>query len=383
MVYFKNLAFGILFCIIGLITSAQPEKLSFRQLTFENGLPFNKTCSVLLQDQKGFIWMGSDVGLHRFDGNDYLNFIHIPDDNKSIRQGKVNTIFQDNSGKLWIGTTTGLDLFETHQNVFKHIPLFADSTFFELNESVLGFFKNDKGELFCHNYFFFYKYQPDNACFMRQHTGIKDIDKGEFVNTCVITDKEFILSGTDRKGIFVFKLQGRNFWNISTQMLGANRVHHLFKSSAGQIWIATDKGIMFANCIDDLIDRKITDVVEANGNLVTKIAEDKNGKIWASTDGDGIYCINAKTLLVRKIRKNEDFPSSILNNKASVVFVDGQNNLWVFSNSLGFSVADISQDAAFQTYTSASRFGNCLSGNIVTAFAEDKNDMIWIGTDGD
>lgn len=383
MVDLKKIVFGILFFIIGLIASAQLEKLSFRQLTFENGLPFNKTCNVLLQDQKGFIWMGSDVGLNRFDGNDYLNFIHNPDDNKSIRQGKVNAIFQDNSGKLWIGTTKGPDLYGTHQNEFKHIPLYADTTLFALNESVLGFFKDEKGELFCHTHFFFYKYQTDNECFLRMNTGIKEIDKGGFVHSTVISDMEYILSGTDRKGIFIFTLSGQNIWNISTQMLGANKVYHLFKSSAGQIWIATDKGIKFANSIDELVNRKITDVVETKGNLVTKIAEDKSGRIWASTDGDGIYCINPKTLSLQKIRKNEDFQGSILNNKTSQIFVDGQNNLWAFFSSLGFSVANLNQDAIFQTYTSTIRTGNCLSGNIVTAFAEDENKKIWIGTDGD
>jgi ligand-binding sensor domain-containing protein len=61
-------------------------------------------------------------------------------------------------------------------------------------------------------------------------------------------------------------------------MLGANRVYHLFKSSVGQIWIATDKGIKFANSIDQLINRKITNIIETKGNLVTKITEDKTGK---------------------------------------------------------------------------------------------------------
>jgi signal transduction histidine kinase/ligand-binding sensor domain-containing protein/DNA-binding response OmpR family regulator len=384
MFHKRILLYISLFIFLGLGNLiAQSDRMMFRNITFENGLPFNKTCIVLFEDQKGFIWMGSDVGLHRFDGNDFLNFIHSPEDKNSIRSGKVNAIYSDNLDKLWVGTSTGSDLYRTDRNVFKHIPLYADSSKYEVKESVLGFFKNDAGELFCHTHFFFYKYQTKDECFIRIKINITELDKESFVHTTVLADKDYILSGTDRKGILVFTLSTRKFWEISTQMLKANRIYHLFKSSAGQIWIATDKGIKVANSIDDLINLKITDLVECKDILVTKLAEDKSETIWASTDGDGIYYINAKTLSVNKIRRNVDFQESILNNKTSLIYIDGQNNLWAFFNSIGFSISNLNQESVFRTYTSTDRKGNCLSGNIVTAFSEDNIGKIWIGTDGD
>ena len=63
----------------------------FQNFTFEKGLPFNKECFTLFQDDKGFIWMGSDVGLHRFDGHNYRNYVHQYNDS-SIRKGFLNAI---------------------------------------------------------------------------------------------------------------------------------------------------------------------------------------------------------------------------------------------------------------------------------------------------
>jgi signal transduction histidine kinase/ligand-binding sensor domain-containing protein/DNA-binding response OmpR family regulator len=386
MIDFKKLAFGILLFIIGLTASAQLEKLSFQQLTFENGLPFNKTCNVLLQDHDGFIWMGSDVGLHRFDGNDYRNFINLTEDKKSIRKGKVNAIFQDKSEKLWIGTSTGADLFDPNQSDFVHISLLTDTTITSLNQSVRGFIENSNGDLYCFTHFYIYKYWADRKCFIRVNTGFEVIDKGNFIHESMIISKDYFLSGANTSGIFVFSIAGEKLCNIDAKLLGSNKVMNVFQSSSGQIWIGTDKGICVASSIDELVTnpkKSLEIITEAKGKLVNKIVEDKDGRIWASTDGDGIYNINPKTLSVLKVQQNDDYKESILNNKVALIYVDNHNNLWSFFNSYGFSVSNLKQNGTFQTFTSRSRMGNCLSGNIVTALAQDNSGKIWIGTDGD
>jgi len=375
----------LLFFSLGNV-SAQTDRLVFRNITFEDGLPFIRTCNSILQAHNGFIWIGSDVGLHRFDGNDFRNFTHIKEDNKSIRKGKVNTLFQDKSNNLWIGASTGADLYDPNQLNFVHISLFADNSFTSINESVRGFMENYKGELFCYTHFFIYKYNPDKKSFVRISTGFEVIDKGEFIHESVIMVDDYFLSGANTGGVFVFSLERKKFWNIDITLLGANKVFDVFKSSNGQVWIGTDKGVSVANSIDELINnpkKNLVNIAEARGKLVNKIVEDKNAQIWASTDGDGIYNINPKTLTVSKIRQNDVYKRSILNNKVALVYVDNQNNLWSFFNSYGFSIANLNQNGTFQTYSSRNRMANTLSGNIVTALAQDKTGKIWIGTDGD
>jgi len=388
MVINKMLICIILFIFLGLGNLyAQTDRLKFRNITFEDGLPFNKMCYTLLQDYEGFIWMGSDVGLHRFDGNDYRNFINLTEDKKSIRKGKVNALYQDKSENLWIGTSTGADLFDRNLSDFIHITLCVDSTFTSISESVRGFIENSNGDLFCYTHFFIYKYRADRKCFVRVNTEFEVIDKGNFIHESLIISKDYFLSGANTSGIFVFSIIGEKLCNnIDAKSLGSNKVMNVFESSSGQIWIGTDKGIFVASSIDELITnpkKNLEIITEAKGKLVTKIVEDKDGRIWASTDGDGIYNINPKTLSVFKIQQNDDYKGSILNNKTALVYVDNQNNLWSFFNSYGFSVSNLKQNGTFQTFTSRNRMGNCLSGNIVTALAQDNSGKIWIGTDGD
>jgi hypothetical protein len=66
LVFIIPLLFAVTYSIY-----AQPNFMWFQNFTFEKGLPFNKECFTLFQDDKGFIWMGSDVGLHRFDGHNF------------------------------------------------------------------------------------------------------------------------------------------------------------------------------------------------------------------------------------------------------------------------------------------------------------------------
>ena len=94
------------FFIIGGYAVAQAPSLYFNRITTQNGLSHNKV-NCILQDQRGFIWMGTDDGLNRYDGRRFVVFRHEPGNKASISGNIITDLIEDEKGILWIATSDG------------------------------------------------------------------------------------------------------------------------------------------------------------------------------------------------------------------------------------------------------------------------------------
>ncbi|MDE5793846.1 MAG: response regulator [Muribaculaceae bacterium] len=75
--------------------------------------------SSFCNDPDGFLWVGTDAGLLRFDGNNvdiYRNDEHDP---KSISDNKIMSLYSDKKGRTWVGTLDGLNLYDENSNSFR------------------------------------------------------------------------------------------------------------------------------------------------------------------------------------------------------------------------------------------------------------------------
>lgn len=63
----------------------------------------------ILQDSKGFIWIGTQDGLNKYDGLNFHNYSNVADDTCSISNNWIYSIFEDSKGDIWIGTRRGLN----------------------------------------------------------------------------------------------------------------------------------------------------------------------------------------------------------------------------------------------------------------------------------
>lgn len=79
----------------------------FRRFTAGDGLS-QGTVTSLLQDRKGFIWIGTQDGLNRFDGIEFRTWRHIPGDTTSLGDSWITALHEDDAGRLWVGTIRGL-----------------------------------------------------------------------------------------------------------------------------------------------------------------------------------------------------------------------------------------------------------------------------------
>lgn len=103
--------------------SEASEKLLYgnyalKTYTIADGLP-SKNTTATFKDKRGFIWVGTENGLCRFDGYNFKNFSHNAGDPRSISNNFINTITEDQRGRLWIGTMDGLNVMDPMTEQFR------------------------------------------------------------------------------------------------------------------------------------------------------------------------------------------------------------------------------------------------------------------------
>ncbi|OIN58948.1 histidine kinase [Arsenicibacter rosenii] len=142
----------VLVCLFCCVLTASADS-RFRHLTVENGLPSNTT-DLIFRDSRGFVWIGTNAGLVRFDGSRTRTYL------TELAGKSINAIHEDQSGNLWIGTGGGLFRYTYTRDRFTLIQLPAGLTgltagwiapFYIDNQQQLWFFYPAKWAVFTLN----------------------------------------------------------------------------------------------------------------------------------------------------------------------------------------------------------------------------------------
>ncbi|MBC7884566.1 MAG: hypothetical protein H7X99_03780 [Saprospiraceae bacterium] len=89
----------------------------FNHLTSDQGLTSNNT-TCLLKDSRGFLWIGTDAGLNRFDGKNIIPHTYTIGHPTTLLNDNITTLFEDESHRIWIGTQAGLSIFDPDSSKF-------------------------------------------------------------------------------------------------------------------------------------------------------------------------------------------------------------------------------------------------------------------------
>ena len=88
---------------MSLIGYAQNLDYIFKNLTTANGLISNKVAA-LYQDREGFMWIGSQTGLQRYDGKKFKNYLADIRDTAALQTDWISSIYEDSKNRLWFGS---------------------------------------------------------------------------------------------------------------------------------------------------------------------------------------------------------------------------------------------------------------------------------------
>lgn len=113
----------LIFCVPIPLLIAQPSlESTFKQVNFSEREIYSYVRSIT-QDRQGFLWIGTNFGLFRFDGYRSVRFKSDSHDPNSLRDNVVEVTYLDQHGNLWLGTESGLDHLDLQSGAIDHFTL--------------------------------------------------------------------------------------------------------------------------------------------------------------------------------------------------------------------------------------------------------------------
>ena len=362
--------------------------------TTQNGLPNNSVRSIV-EDKKKNIWVGTSAGVVCLTHDKHL--INPQFEAGTVTKGVLCTsLYCDTAGCVWLTTENERGLFIFLNGLFRSAPFmnsFGDFTATAVSQDLRGNFwfalgnkgihqlkngsikKVETGTILDNAPTWTIYNASDGSIWFGAEGGLVVYENGKFyecpikgikgakINKIICDREGNIWISTDRNGIG--KLTQSRFKMNKTETTS----NSIAEGKDGRIWIGTDKGVL---CVQDnkLVSNNLTEYT--SGVRVRHIEIAANGDILVSCyskPGQLRYDVRAKTI------KSWTVDNGLAGNKVRVAIETRQGELYVGTTN-GLSV--IHKDGSIKNFKQA----DGLTNEYVMCIYKDKNDLVWIGTDG-
>jgi signal transduction histidine kinase/ligand-binding sensor domain-containing protein len=394
----KSRSLSILLIHFLLLTSmsgayAQQRRLQFTYLTPDDGLS-SSIASCIIQDHKGFIWIGTPDGLNRYDGFNFVVYRNKPADSASLADNVVKTLFEDHNKNLFIGTENGLCLYDRNSDRFRNYMLENSSPLKGIFCSVLKIAEDSVGNLWlATNTGLIYFDRLKSKIVQFTH----DPDNPESLSNnnveAVLFDKNGSLWVTTRRGLNLYLPDKGTFKHFTktddnTKDLSGTIFLNIVEDREGNLWFGSTEGLY---CLKNNPEAKAQNLIHYQHddqdkfslsiNQVTSLFVDDMGNLWIGTENGGINLFNRENQKFWRYLKDDYDPQSLNNESIEAIYQDKTGNLWFGTYTGGLNIAMKNRDAIIK-YQNLPGAPLSLSHNTVMGFYEDQQGRIWVGTDG-
>jgi len=336
----------------------------------------------LLQDSKGFLWVGTSYGLNRFDGYSVKSFSNEPGETGSISGNIIDCLFEDKGGMIWIGTrNNGLNKYNPYSDIFttyRHNP--DDSS--TISSDRITAIHEDQ----------------DENLWIGTGNGLNLFDRGKekfsllypgYISTIFEDSTGRIWAGSNQ-GLYVDNCDKKTFIPFEDYFSLPNRlaqfsVHVGDIDQNGTFWMGTDRGLIRFNpdnrkFIHYTLDRHKN--LADSCNFIQSILLDKTkaeSSLWIGTL-NGLYKFDTNKETFRRFVHNPMNEFSISNNNIQALLMDKSGCLWVGSELGGIDKANTNRHYIRHYLPNPLNREN--SENNIEYLFRSKSGQIWIGTRG-
>ena len=379
------LLFTGLFSIIQ-ISHAYCQNMIVDHFTIENGLS-QTSVNCLIQDSRGFLWIGTQDGLNKYDGYGFKIFKNEPSDSNSLSDNYVNCIYEDIEGNVWVGTNKGLDRIDKHtEKIIHYSSIKSNNNSLKENE-VYDLYQDKSGYLWIKTENFLSRLNLQTDKF-RHYEHYNDLFNFISVNTTfsIFEDhKDQLWVGTkdglnyfDRK-LEIFKRYKNEPGNKSS--ISNNNIKVIFEDSELNLWIGTENGLNKFNWETEEFKNYYSDYENPkslSNNIINDIFEDDKGNLWIATD-DGLNKLNRATETFTVYNKFSYNNEELLTTSFTQIIQDKTGIMWVGSLQGLLKIKD--EQKKFKLYNKSPKNVPYFSNNFITAIYK-KDKIVWIGTWG-
>ncbi len=361
---------------------------TFEYMSSEDGLPENSvTC--ILQDHLGYLWLGTQNGLVRYDGYSMKVFKQDKNDSSSISNGDISAIYEDKNNTLWVGTLNGLNKYNRANDSFKSYKNNPNDTI-SINSNVINCIYEDSDRrfwvgsanglnLFDRDKQIFTRYFFRDSATKLYTTSIPGKHNLNVYSIIEEPGTKDLLVGINTAGLWRFNIKEGaiskykfNTPDVPDEKVG--RIQALYKSRDGKIWIASTNTLSSLDVKKKEYKSYIEFPLNHEGYAKGTVIEDQKGMIWCGFFAldNGVFCLDPNT---GNYRQYKFYPV----NRVYSIYEDRSGIIWVGTWCLGLQKWD-KREHKFHVFKHDPLNNNSISDNWVFDIHYDPKGFLWFLT---
>lgn len=348
--------------------SAANTQLKFEHIRSEEGLNQN-TITSLFMDSAGMLWIGTQDGLHSYNGHSFNLFIHSPNDPTSISESYVSDIIQDPEGYIWVGTfSQGVNRLDLSTGKFEHFGLEQGLT--EPRVTKLNIVGNT----------LWIGTQSGLFSLSTKTQRINQVNLGNsvepYITSLANVDNTYLLAGTQNSGTFAVSANTITRLNVpqnvTAYQIKANSKRSIDLALGNQLWRY------------DLISQQgeVLWQVDPDIPYIKDFIQTPLGVIWAVGPEAGLIQLDreAGQLIATYHKYDTKRTNSISENNILSLLQDPFGNLWLGTSYSGLNKINTRRQFFQHLYESTIELPQ--QSNNIRSLLRSKDGALWIGTDG-
>lgn len=371
-----------LLCVLILVLAVssqgtgQPSYL-FHHLSTDEGLS-NSNVRTILKDSYGFLWIGTESGLNRYDGYGFKVYTENPGGSNSLWANDILGLQEDGLGNIWINSVYGYTAYNRDKDCFvTDIANLLQGMGIQVDRNYKVYVdkKQDLWVLSGQKAFFYDTRKKALKVFsIKVH-----IDE---VVTTELSDNGESLHGLLKSGVIwqIDKFTGEqtliNLQDYFKPEILADYTK-IYIDTRGGIWLYSwkmDEIIYRESAKSDWKELVLSSSVKTQSNVVLDILDDGNGRIWIGTDHKGLFIYDRANETITNLLHDPATNSSIASNNVGCLYRDNNGIIWMGHNKKGVSFYHDSFDKFVNI-----EHAECKD---ISAILEDRQGNVWLGTDG-
>lgn len=376
------------------------------QMTTEDGIA-NNTIRYLMQDSKGYIWMGTQDGLSRYDGNSFVTFRPETGDRISLADYRIKMLEEDKNGFLWITTSQELySCFDLKKDCFVDFTgcgEYKQPYSFKMTASngdvwlwhkkngcrriryqddafTSTVFKREKGTLPFDSPNYVYEAE-DGSIWIGSNEGVAHIegDKAVLIDNCQnassalsYNQEVFLLSSF---GKITVKKNGKPTQIAAQLKMESNSfVYGNFRLQDDWVIMTSEGGFVF-----NLKNYTVTRPEQWNikgGRVQT----DNRGNIWLYNNTGKVWYVNIKTTVIKTFQVMPSHKVHYIDQERYYIVHDSRDIIWITTYGNGLFAYDLKSDE-LQHFTFEVNGKNHISSNSLLNIIEDRTGGIWVSSE--
>lgn len=361
--------------------------LYFHLINVRSGLS-NNVINDVVQDSLGFLWIGTDDGLNRFDGTNFKTFKkNVRHKDAGLANNYVQSLVLKNGNELLVGTDEGLNIYDIR---YDRLDL-VDHNDGLLNNSVSSLVLTGTEEVIVGTYRGGIQFLDSDYHFSKTESSVNQTISSDEISSMTLQGDSVLWVGTFNNGLNKIDYKKGTVTKIldeENSFLPSSAINSLYTDSRENLWVGTRKGMGIITRNGDSIHLAKAYSAEKglSDNDVLCFEEDNNFRMWIGTRNGGLNIIDIPTLpeADHPLKNRWYLPagdgSSVYNRTVSSIMMDNSGKMWI-GTPTGLNYVDPGGELVnVIRHNEAMR--ESISHNRIGALERTKDGKIWIGTDG-